>query len=112
MHEGAFCGTEKLLCLDQVVTKAVCACMLICFCPVQLFETPCTVAHQTPLSMGFSKQEYCSGLPCPPPGDLPDPGIKSASLASPALAGSFFTANANLEAHKGAYIYLKIYIRK
>ena len=41
--------------------------------------------------MGFSRQECCSGLPCPPPGDLPDPGIKPVSLASPALAGSFFT---------------------
>ena len=41
-----------------------------------------TVAHQAPLSMGFSRLEYWSGLPCPPPGDLPDPGIK---LGSPAL---------------------------
>ena len=46
-----------------------------------------TVAHQVPLFMGFSRQEYCSGLPCPPPGDLPDPGIKLTSLMSPALAG-------------------------
>ena len=45
-----------------------------------------TVAHQAPLSMGFSRQEYWSGLPCPPPGDLPDPGIKPMSLAlSPVL---------------------------
>ena len=41
--------------------------------------------------MGFSRQEYWSGLPCPPPGDLPDPGIEPSSLASPALAGGFFT---------------------
>ena len=46
-----------------------------------------TVAHQAPLSMGFSRQEYCSGLLCPPPGDLPDPGIEPRSLMSPALAG-------------------------
>ena len=46
---------------------------------------------QTPLSMGFSKQEYWSGLPFPTPGDLPNPGIKPASLASPALAGRFST---------------------
>ena len=52
---------------------------------VQLFAIPWTVAHQTPLSMGFSRQEYCSGLPCPSPGDLPDPGMEPASLASPAL---------------------------
>ena len=49
------------------------------------------VAHQTPLSMKFSRQEYCSGLPFPTPGDLPDPGIKPTSLVSPALAGRFFT---------------------
>jgi len=42
---------------------------------------PWTVASQAPLSMGFSRQEYCSGLPCPPPEDLPDPGIKPASPA-------------------------------
>ena len=52
-----------------------------------LFVTPWTVAHQTPLSMGLSRQEYWSGWPCPPPGDLTDPGIKLASLMSPALAG-------------------------
>ena len=54
--------------------------------------TPWTVAHQAPLSMGFSRQEYWRGLPCLPPGDLSDPGIKPASLAAPALAGRFFTA--------------------
>ena len=57
---------------------------------VWLFATPCTVAHQVPLFMGFSRQEYWSGLPCPPPGDLPDPGIKPRSPAPPALAGGFF----------------------
>ena len=46
------------------------------------------VAYQAPLSRGFSRQEYWSGLPCPPPGDLPDPGIESMSLTSPALVGS------------------------
>ena len=51
--------------------------------------TPWTVACQAPLSIGFSWQEYWSGLPFPPPGDLPDPGIK---LMSPALAGGFFTS--------------------
>ena len=49
------------------------------------------LARQAPLSMGFSRQEYWSGLPCPPPGDLPDSGIKPTSLVSPALAGRFFT---------------------
>ena len=50
------------------------------FSHVQLFVTPWTVAHQAPLSMRFSRQEYWSGLPFPPPGELPDPGIKSRSL--------------------------------
>ena len=58
---------------------------------VQLSATPWTAACQAPLSTGFSRQEYWSGLLFPPPGDLPDPGIESASLASPALAGGFFT---------------------
>ena len=58
---------------------------------VRLFVTPWTVARQGPLSMGFSRQEYGSGLPFPSPGDLPDPGIEPTSLASPALAGGFFT---------------------
>ena len=49
-----------------------------------------TVAHQAPLSMGFSRQEYWSGLPCPPAGDLPDPGIKSESITSHASEGGFF----------------------
>ena len=52
-----------------------------------------TVAHQAPLSMGFSRQEYWSGLPFPPPRDLSDPGIKPTSLAPPALAGGFFTTS-------------------
>ena len=60
---------------------------------VRLFVTPWTVAHQTPLSMGFFRQEYWSGLPCPPAGDLPDPGIELASCMSPALANSLFTSS-------------------
>ena len=48
--------------------------------------------------MGFSRQEYWSGLPCPPPGDLPDPGIEFTSLSSPALAGRFFTTSTTWEA--------------
>ena len=53
--------------------------------------TPWTVALQAPLSMEFPKQEHWSGLPHPPPGDLPDPGIEHTSLMSPALACRFFT---------------------
>ena len=73
--------------------------MLSCFSRVRLFTTLWTVAHQAPLSMGFSRQEYWSGLPWPPPGDLPDPGIKPASLVSPAVAGRLFTTSATWEAH-------------
>ena len=58
-----------------------CCCCLSRFSRVRLFETPWTVALQVPVSMGFSRQEYWSGLPCPPPGDLPDPGTE---LESPA----------------------------
>ena len=58
---------------------------------VTLFATSWTVADQAPLSIGFSRQEYLSGLPCPPPGNLPDPGIKPVSLA---LVGGFFTTEA------------------
>ena len=65
-----------------------------CFSHVQHFAILWTVAHQAPLSMGFSRQEYWSGLPCPSPGDLPDPGIEPRSLMSPALASRFFTTSA------------------
>ena len=51
----------------------ICACVLSCFSHVWLFANLWTIAHQTPLSMGFSKQRFSSGLPCPPPGDLPNP---------------------------------------
>ena len=61
------------------------ACVLSRFSHVQLFVTLRTVALQAPLSMGFSRQEYWSGFPCPPPGDLPNPGIEPVSLAAPAL---------------------------
>ena len=57
------------------------ACVLGCFSRVQLFATPWTMARQTPLSMGFSRQEYWSGLPFPPTGDLPNPEIGPASPA-------------------------------
>ena len=76
-------------------------CVLSHFRHVLLFATLWTVAHQTPLSMGFSKQEYWSGLPCPPPGDLPTPEIESISLMSSALAGGFFTSSTTWEALTG-----------
>ena len=64
------------------------------------------VAGQAPQSMGFSRQEYWNGLPCHLPGDLPDLGIRLASLMSPALAGRFFTT----ESPEEIYIYIYIYI--
>ena len=71
----------------------VCVCVCVCMCvwvlshfsSVQLFTTLWTVAYQAPLSMEFSRQEYWSGLPCPPPGNLPNPRIKTASPEPPAL---------------------------
>ena len=69
------------------------SCVLSRFSCVQLFATLWTVACQAPLFMGFSRQDW-SGLLCPPPGDLPNPGIKPASLISAALAGRFFTTSA------------------
>ena len=65
-------------------------CVLSCFSRVCLLVTPWTAACQAPLSMGVSRQEYWSGLPCSPPEDLPDPGIKSVSFMSPVLAAGFF----------------------
>ena len=72
--------------------------MLSQFSHVRLSVTLWTEARQAPLSMGFSRQEHWSGLPCPPPRDLPDPGIEPASLMSPELAGRFFTTSATWEA--------------
>ena len=60
--------------------------------------TPWTVAHQAPLSKGFSRPEYWSGLPFPSPGDLPNPRIKAVFFMSPALAGGFFTTSTTWEA--------------
>ena len=68
--------------------------MLSGFSQKQLFAGLRTVAHQAPLSMGFSRQEYWSGLPCPLPGILPDLGIEPPSLMSPTLAGRVFTTSA------------------
>ena len=68
----------------------MCASVLSHFSHVQLFVTLWTIACQTPLSMGILQARILSGLPWPPPGNLPDPGIESLSFTSPALAGGFF----------------------
>ena len=71
--------------------------------------TPWTIARQTPPSMGCSRQEWWSGLLCPSPGDLPNPGINPMSPRSPALAGGFFTTTATWESPKLPYLNLKSY---
>ena len=71
------------VCVYIYIYICVCMCVLSRFSHVRLFATPWTVAHQVPLCMGFSRQKYWSGLPCPPPGDLPDPGIEPWSLCLP-----------------------------
>ena len=73
-----------------IIAYVMCA-LLSCFSHVRHFVTLRTVTCQAPLSMGFSRVAmHWSGLPCPPPGDLPNPGIELVSLKSPALAGRFF----------------------
>ena len=85
---------------EIILVKSVCflpffkslrQCLACVLSRVQCFATPWTVAHQAPLSMGSSRQEYWSGFPCPSPGDRPHPGAEPMSLASPALAGGLFT---------------------
>ena len=78
--------------------------MLSHFSGVWLFATLCTVALQAPLSMGFSRQEYWTGQLCPPPWDLPNPGIETESLLGPALAGRFITTSTPWEALNFIYI--------
>ena len=74
----------------------ICAQSLSC---VQFFAASWTVARQAPLSMGFPREEYWSGLPFPCPGNLPDPGIETRSLSSFGLAGRLFITSINWEAH-------------
>ena len=85
-------GCKEPLCLLFLKScgeiHVMCTCVLS---HVRFYATPWAVAHQAPVSVGFPRKEYWSGLPFPTPGDLPDPGIKPVSLASPALAGGFFT---------------------
>ena len=80
------------------------------FSRVQLFATLWTVARKGPLSMGFSRQEYWSGLPCCPPGDLPDLGMEPVSPASPALEGRFFTAEPPVKPSR-SMIHFIFYVR-
>ena len=82
-------GTQGL-CMFNPYFNYICVCVCVCVFSHQIlfksFVIPWTVAHWTPLSMGFPRQEYWSGLPFPSPGDLPDPGIEpTAPATSPAL---------------------------
>ena len=76
----------------------MCACMPSHFSCFQLFMTLWIVAHQPPLSMVFSRQEYWSGSPCPPPGDLPTPQIEPLSPVCPALLVDSLPLGATWEA--------------
>ena len=81
-----------IICQTEITTVFTrwCACSVAHLCPTLCSPVDCS--PQDPLSMEFSRQEYWSGLPFPPPGDLPDPGIEPRSSASPTLAGGFFSA--------------------
>ena len=81
----------------NVVIWKICVCCAQLLSRVPLFVTPWMVAHQAPLSTEFSRQEYWSGLPFPTPRDFFHPGIKTASLVSPALTGGFLTTSTTWE---------------
>ena len=89
---------------SDLVFKLCCLCVHVLshFSRVQLFVILWIVAHQSPLSRRFSRQEYWNGLPCPPPGDIPDPGIEPASSVSPALRTDLGTISS-------IYLYMTIY---
>ena len=94
--QGVLCYLPSFVNLWNICV-CVCVCVCVC-CRVLLFATLWTIAFQAPPSMGFSRQEYWSGLPCPPQGDLPDPGSEPGSSSFPALAGGFFTTRTKREA--------------
>ena len=89
------------VCVRVSVCVYVCVCVYMCVYEflscVLVFATPLTVTHQAPLSMEFSRQEHWSGWPCPPLGDLANPGTEPSSLVSPAMAGRFFATSAQWE---------------
>ena len=109
---------NNCVCISVHLKKYIYICYICCavlsrFSRDRLFVTRQTVAHQAPLSMGLSRQECPSGLPCPPPADLFNPGVKPASLMSPALAalaGRFFTTKATWEAYIYTYIFKGLHL--
>ena len=86
------------------ITFKAFVCVLSRFSHVKLFVILWTVAFQALLSMGFSRQEYWSRVPFPPPRDIPNPGMEPPPLVSPALAGGFFTTSTTWEAHTNPQI--------
>ena len=99
-NSGRSCNREVgRLCLAQIAYSSIwCLYTGGYLHQSYLIVTPWTVARQAPLSMGFSRQDYWSGLPCPPPEDLPSPEMEPKSLMSPASVGRFFTTSAAQEA--------------
>ena len=99
---GEISSSKTFVCLSIYSLLNTCVCVCVCVCVhacthvisfVLFFQTPWTVVSQAPLSMGFSRQEYWSGLPFSLPRNLPNEGIEPASPMSPALAGGFFTTD-------------------
>ena len=89
-----------MLPLPGEARRGMCVCAKsLQWCPILCDPIDCS--HQAPLSKGFSRQEYWSGLPCPPPGNLPNPGIKHESLISPAKSDGFFTTSTTWEGQGG-----------
>ena len=95
---------NSLVCKTQDSSGTCLSCSVLLLSHVRLFETPWTVARQAPLSMGFPRQEYWSGLPFPSPGDLPNSGTEPTPPVSPAFAGGFLTVEATGEAMCLLYI--------
>jgi len=115
---GVMTAKEPSIAKPSAITEEknwLIVCMYVCeLNRVCLLMTPWTVAHQAPLSIGFPRQEYWSGLPWPPPGDLSNLGIEPASFMAPALAGRFFTTSATWETqlnyHKANFSTSRLYI--
>ena len=108
LHPTSLFFRKAVLITETSVVNAflcvcVCLCMCVCVCVyvlsrVLLIVTPWTAALQAPLSMELPRQEYWTGLPVPSPGNLPNPGIQSARLMSPELAGGFLIPSTTWEA--------------
>ena len=98
---------QKVMVIHKFNTLYACECVHQVASGISDSAIPWIVASQAPLSMGFSRQKYWRGLPCPSPGDVPDPGIEPRFLMSPEFADGFFTTNATWEApicYKGIQI--------